>query len=137
MILIDAGPLIAGFDRTDTHHEQCAELLRTLPGPLLVPGTIVAEVCYMISREGFGATVEARFLRSFTDGSLRHADLESRDFERMAQLVEKYADFPLGGSDASVIALAERLHVTTILTLDRRHFRAVRPAHIDAFQLLP
>lgn len=55
----------------------------------------------------------------------------------MADLVERYADFPLGGSDASVIAIAERLSITTILTTDRRHFAAVRPAHIEAFTLLP
>ena len=54
-----------------------------------------------------------------------------------ADLVERYADFPLGGSDASVIAIAERLSITTILTTDRRHFAAVRPAHIEAFTLLP
>ncbi|MHA6785706.1 hypothetical protein ACVGOW_32620 [Pseudonocardia saturnea] len=55
----------------------------------------------------------------------------------MAQLVEQYADFPLGGSDASVVAIAERRSITTILTIDRRHFTAVRPNHIESFELLP
>jgi predicted nucleic acid-binding protein len=56
---------------------------------------------------------------------------------RMAELVRRYADFPLGAADASVIAVAERLKTTRIATLDHRHFRAVRPAHCDAFELLP
>jgi len=51
--------------------------------------------------------------------------------------VGRYADFPLGGSDASVIAIAERLSITTIMTTDRRHFAAVRPSHVEAFTLLP
>jgi predicted nucleic acid-binding protein len=55
----------------------------------------------------------------------------------MAELVELYADWPLGGTDASVIAIAERLGVTKVATLDRRHFAAVRPRHIEAFTLLP
>jgi predicted nucleic acid-binding protein len=55
----------------------------------------------------------------------------------MAQLVVEYADFPLGGTDASVIALAERLDARVVVTLDRRHFSAVRPRHRDAFELLP
>jgi predicted nucleic acid-binding protein len=55
----------------------------------------------------------------------------------MADLVEIYADFPLGTTDASVIAVAERLHITEIATLDRRHFAAVRPAHCKALTLLP
>ncbi len=59
------------------------------------------------------------------------------DFARIAELVEAYADFPLGGTDASAVALAERLAAPIINTFDRRHFAAVRPHHRDAFALLP
>lgn len=59
------------------------------------------------------------------------------DFVRMAELMERYADFPLGGTDASVIALAERLGSDTIITLDRRNFTVVRPRHLERFTLLP
>jgi predicted nucleic acid-binding protein len=59
------------------------------------------------------------------------------DWPRIADLVEQYRDFPLGGIDASVVALAERLHAETIVTLDARHFRAVRPKHRRAFRLVP
>ena len=55
----------------------------------------------------------------------------------MAGLVDTYADFPLGTTDASVIAVAERLGVTDVATLDHRHFDAVRPRHADSFILLP
>jgi predicted nucleic acid-binding protein len=55
----------------------------------------------------------------------------------MAELVEQYADLPLGTSDASVIALAERLDVTEVATLDLRHFTIVRPRHVQALTLLP
>jgi predicted nucleic acid-binding protein len=55
----------------------------------------------------------------------------------MAELVETYADFPLGTTDAAVIAVAERLGIIEIATLDHRHFHAVRPRHTDAFTLLP
>jgi len=129
--------LIAGFDDTDVWHDECARLLETLPGPLIVPPTIVAEVCYMISRYRFGSAAEAAFLRSFARGELVLGNLVDEDFERMAQLVEQYDNFPLDGSDASVIAIAERRSITTILTTDRRHFAAVRPRHVGAFELLP
>ncbi|MDI3421937.1 PIN domain-containing protein [Streptomyces luteolus] len=49
----------------------------------------------------------------------------------------KYADFPLGSVDASVVAVAERLGLTEVATLDHRHFSAVRPSHVPAFTLLP
>lgn len=55
----------------------------------------------------------------------------------MADLVDTYADFPLGTTDAAIIAVAERLGVTEVATLDRRHFHAVRLRHVDALSLLP
>jgi predicted nucleic acid-binding protein len=39
--------------------------------------------------------------------------------------------------DASVVAVAERLGIGTVATLDRRHFTVVRPRHVDMFELLP
>lgn len=59
------------------------------------------------------------------------------NWPRMADLVERYADFPLGVADASVIALAERLDAAVVITLDRRRFSAVEPRHRRAFELLP
>jgi uncharacterized protein len=59
------------------------------------------------------------------------------DWERVAQLTEKYADQHLGGVDAGLVAVAERLNVTTIATLDRRHFVIVRPNHTEALTLVP
>jgi len=59
------------------------------------------------------------------------------DLERMAELVETYADLPLGTVDASVVATAERLGQAEVATLDHRHFTVVRPKHVQAFTLLP
>jgi uncharacterized protein len=53
----------------------------------------------------------------------------------MADLVERYPDLRLGGTDASVVAIAERLRIARIATFDRRHFTVVRPTHIKAFTL--
>ena len=68
--------------------------------------------------------------------TLTVVDLELVDYERMAELVEVYADFPLGTTDAAVVAVAERLGIAEIATLDRRHFHAVRPRHVGGFELL-
>jgi uncharacterized protein len=55
----------------------------------------------------------------------------------MADLVVQYGKFPLGAADASVIAVAERLEVTRVATLDHRHFRQVAPTHCVALELVP
>lgn len=59
------------------------------------------------------------------------------DWERVRELVDRYQDLRLGGTDASLVAIAERLGATRIATLDHRHFRVIRPQHCDAFELLP
>jgi predicted nucleic acid-binding protein len=82
-----------------------------------------------------GATAEAAFLQGL--GSLDIEGPAREDFQRMAELVERYANFPLGGTDASLIALAERIGAGIVITLDRRHFAAVKPRHVEAFDLLP
>lgn len=136
MIIVDTGPLVAAADADDRQHARCVKMFRTARRPWLVPEPVIAEVCYLLERER-GSQVEAAFLRSFGQGSFTLAPLTLADTDRMAELVETYADFPLGGVDAAVIAIAERLKSSTIATLDRRHFTAVRPQHVPAFTLLP
>ncbi|MEV7907979.1 type II toxin-antitoxin system VapC family toxin [Streptomyces anulatus] len=135
MIVIDSGPLVAAVNIRDRYHEPCARLLRSHPGPLLVPATVVTEVCQLIERRQ-GSKAEAAFLSSFRTG-LVLADVTTEDLDRMSELVEVYADLPLGAVDASVIAVAERLGLTEVATFDRRHFTVVRSWHVDAFTLLP
>lgn len=77
------------------------------------------------------------FLRSMANGDLVPVELAPADYARMAELVEQYADLPLGTTDAAVITIAERLDIAEVATLDQRHFTVVRPRHATAFTLLP
>ena len=97
---------------------------------------MVAEVGYLLARES-GARLESLFLRSLADGDFTSVELTAVDYVRMADLVVRYASLPLGTTDASVMAVAERLKLTEVATLDRRHFTVVRPNHVDALTLLP
>jgi predicted nucleic acid-binding protein len=90
----------------------------------------------MIAR-AMGAPAEGRFLAQLADSDLQLEPVTHDDLVRMAELVSTYADLPLGVVDASVVAVAERLHATEVATLDHRHFRVVRPLHTAAFTLLP
>ena len=97
---------------------------------------VVGEVCYFLNTRATPAA-EASFLRSVVAGTFRLVEPASADLERTAALIEQYADLPLGAADASVIAVGERFGIKTVLTLDQRHFRIVRPRHVGSFQLLP
>ena len=72
----------------------------------------------------------------------RHSDcaelLRTRDdYNNIIELIGRYADLGLGFVDTSIATVAERLNVTTIATLNRRDFAVARPAHCDAFDLIP
>jgi hypothetical protein len=88
-------------------------------------------------RKALGAAVEAALLRAAARGEFRLEPPMPSDLERMAELVQTYADLPLGAVDAWIVATAERLGAATLATLNRRHFTVVRPAHVEAFTLLP
>lgn len=101
-----------------------------------MPYPVLTEVCYLLEREK-GTRAEAAFLRSISTGQISLIPLARADVDRMAELVETCADFPLGAVDASVFAIAERLGADAIATLDRRHFTVVRPKPPRSFALLP
>jgi uncharacterized protein len=88
----------------------------------------VTEVASLIAtRLGTGA--EVRFLGDLAAGNLVTEPVAASDWLRIAELVARYGDLPLGTVDASVVAAAERLGVTEVATLDRRHFGVVRPGN--------
>jgi predicted nucleic acid-binding protein len=135
-LLVDTGPLYSVADRDDGHYAACLDFFARSRGPFIVPDLVVAEVAYLISSR-LGTDTEIRFLGSLARGRLVSEPVHPGDWIRIAELVARYRDFPLGTVDASVVAAAERLGITKIATLDRRHFSVVRPAHVESFELLP
>jgi hypothetical protein len=97
-------------------------VLRTFDGPSTDLGARAKDVL----REEMGET-----------GDLEQTSCTEVDLVRMGELMRQYRGFPLGIADASVIALAERLKVNEVATLDHRHFRSIVPAHTPALNLLP
>jgi predicted nucleic acid-binding protein len=128
--------LYAYVDEDDRHHQACLDLLLTHRGPLLVPTLVVTEVAYLIETR-LGPEAEVRFLGDLASGDFASEPVAAADWLRMAALVWEYRDLPLGTVDASVVAAGERLDISQVATLDRRHFSVVRPSHAPAFELLP
>ena len=97
---------------------------------------VITEVAYLLATR-LGVEAEVRFLGDLASGAFSIEPVPPGDWLRIAELVAAYRDMPLGTVDASVVAAAERLAVTAVATLDRRHFGIVRPRHADGFTLLP
>jgi predicted nucleic acid-binding protein len=134
LAILDAGPMISAVDEGDDSYRAAVEAIGDPRFHLLVPAMCVAEATHIIERN-LGSQVEAGYLAALA--TFHVVAPEPEDFPRMAELVRQYANFPLGGTDASIVAMAERLDIRTIITLDRRHFSAIRPRHCERFTVLP
>jgi predicted nucleic acid-binding protein len=135
-LILDTGPLLAALDAADPDHERCAATITEAREDLVVPALVLAELDYWCHRR-LGAEVWIAFLDDVLAGAYRVEPPTGPDLVRCRDLQSTYLDLALGVTDASVIALVERLDEDKVATLDHRHFGTVRPSHVEALTLLP
>jgi predicted nucleic acid-binding protein len=135
-VLVDSSFLIALFNVDDYQHDNVNEIAESYRGRFVVPQVVMTEATYMIGRENsiWGAIA---FLREFTHWKPELIEVTMNDLERAASIMEQYLDAELDFVDCCIMALAERLDITEICTLDVRDFGIFRPTHCDYFELLP
>ena len=97
---------------------------------------MLAELDYLITTRVSPAIARA-FLVEVAGGAYRLEPMGSSDIAEAAEVIDRYRDLALGLADASLVVLSRRYDVTDILTLDERHFRAVRGASGRPFRILP
>jgi predicted nucleic acid-binding protein len=120
----------------DQDHDRVTEAVVRERSPITIPSSVVAETS-LLTASRVRAGAEAVFVRGLANSHWRREELGGADLLRIAELIEQYADARLDFVDASVIAVAERLGASRILTLDRRDFSIVRPRHVEAFEIMP
>jgi predicted nucleic acid-binding protein len=135
-LILDTGPLYASLDRKDQDHKRCRQLIEGTEEEIVIPAPVLPEVDYLVSTR-MGVSPMVALMRDIESGAYRVEDLESGDYSRVRELMDRYADMDLGFVDAGVIAVVERLSEPKLATLDHRHFLAVRVRHIDALEIVP
>lgn len=103
---------------------------------LVVPAPTLVEIDQLAQRRNIPGAVAA-MLDELLVGAFLLAAPDIEDYARIRELIEQYADLPLGFVDASVVATAERLDEDRVATLDRRDFSVVQPLHCERFTLVP
>lgn len=134
-LICDTGPLYAAMDTSDRSHGACAALLTTTPEAIAVPAPVLTELDWLTTSRGVPQAFSA-FLTDVAEGKVTVVDLIRPDYVRVQEMLERYADLPLGFVDAAVLAIVERLGETKLATLDHRHFGVVRPRHVSNLTLL-
>lgn len=134
-LIADSGALYALYDADDSYHLAVREVIQRETGSIIVPVAILSELDYLL-REFLGVDAELAFIDGVRSGAFRLEALTMTDLSRCRELILMYRDLDLGLVDTAVMATAERLDVSRILTVDERDFRAVRPRW-GHFVLLP
>jgi predicted nucleic acid-binding protein len=135
-IVVDTGPLYAMADRDDDWHGRVVAFLKRSRDELIVPVAVLPEAAYLLATH-LGPDAERKLIRSLIAGEMTVADLTLQDLRRAHELLTRYEATKLGLVDATVVATAERLKITRVLTTDRRDFSLIRPHHCKALELLP
>jgi uncharacterized protein len=136
VIILDTSGLVAAYGRDQVHGQQVLETLTGDAGPLVLSPFVLAELDYLItSRLGVGA--ELNVLEDVAGGVYRLAEFTQDDVTQARSVIAKYQDLKIGLADASIVVLAARHTTTRVLTLDLRHFRAMKPLQGGSFTILP
>ncbi len=135
-VLLDSGFLFASFNASEAEHEATIRVLESIREPIVLPVPAITEVAYLLARD-IGNEAAADFVASLAATELTLETPLQEDYLRSADVLRQYADANLDFVDALIAAMAERLNIKRLLTLDRRDFQLIRPKHCVSFELLP
>jgi predicted nucleic acid-binding protein len=135
-LVLDTGVLYAALDADDEHHRSSAALITETRERLVIPAPILAEIDHWC-RKRLSVDAFLGLLADVEHGAYAIVDLRPAEYRRAAELCDRYRDSDVGFVDASVLAVVERLGERKLATIDRRHFSLMRPAHVEALELLP
>ena len=136
MILLDTSGLLSALDESQRHHHECVRSIGEATPPLLLSPFVLAELDYLLMRH-VGRHAQIALLEEVARGAYQLAPFAAADVARAREVVEEYADLEVRLADASIVVLAERHAITDVLTLDERHFRAMRVERRKRFKVLP
>ncbi len=115
-IVVDSGPLVALFEAADAYHARALEFVRQSRAQLISTMAVVTEVMYVLEQNWPAGKDLLAWIHA---GGMILIEPLLEDFERIGQLLEKYADLPMDFADAVVVALCERLQTPHIASVDR------------------
>lgn len=136
MIIADTSGLLALFSESGRNHESVVAWVKKHNPVLVVSPFVIVEVDYLVATRK-GVEAELTVLRELTGGAYDLPVMTPHDLILAIDLVERYRDLRIGIVDASLVVLADRYRTSTILTLDRRHFMAVRSLDGGHFTIVP
>ncbi|MBI4689967.1 MAG: PIN domain-containing protein [Nitrospirae bacterium] len=134
MVIIDTGPIVSIFDKSEPLYEKCRYTLKTIKEPLLTTWPVLTESFYLLEDWQRG---QAELWSFILAGGLAIEDIKSENYSHIRDFMEKYSDRRIDVADASLLVTAEIYKIKTIFTLDRKDFSIYKTKHCKQFEIIP
>ena len=125
--ILDAGPLIAAWDKTDEHHQWANALLKKFPGPYLTTEFVLSEVAHMTGKD-------AEIIEGVRPGRFIFLGNLKEDAPAIQRVLFAYSQSDI--ADASLVVLSEKENKLPVLTTDKRHFQSYRRTDKSALPIV-
>lgn len=132
--LIDTGAILALLDRDDGWHRACTEAFGSMRLPLMTSSAVLAELFHLVGDSRREVASAWTFIRS---GAVTIASLSDADMPELDRLMARYHDRPMDFADATLVHLANRESLTTVLSIDHNDFETYRIGRNRRFRILP
>lgn len=120
--LLDSGFLFASLNASESEHQATIRVLEDIREPIVLPVPAITEIAYLLARD-INNEAAADFVASLAATELTLEIPRQEDYSRSAEILRQYSDAKLDFVDTLIVAIAERLNITRVLTLDRRDFQ--------------
>lgn len=132
--LIDTGAILALLDKSDQWHEACVAAFRQLRLPLLTTEAVLTELFHLIGDSSKEVEIAWKFVRS---GAVILGTIDHEELPQIHTLMSRYSDSAMDFADATLVHLAKRESLTTILTVDHADFCSYRIEGKRCFRVVP
>jgi predicted nucleic acid-binding protein len=113
--IIDSGPLIALFDKSDKYHEKVLDFLKSYQGKLICSWAVVTEVSHILD---FNLKVQIDFLKWCEIGGVEIHDISQNELTNIIKMMEKYCDIPMDLANATLMYIASKEQIKDIVSID-------------------
>jgi uncharacterized protein len=122
--LLDTGPLVAFFDKSDQFHAWAVAQWAQAPVPLLTCEAVLAEAAYLL-REHAGLPSE-KVLALFERKVIAAPFQLELHAAPVSQILERYRDQQMQLADACLVRMSELQRNSRVFTVDRTDFQVYR-----------
>ncbi|MFA7569646.1 MAG: hypothetical protein WCY75_00180 [Sulfurimonadaceae bacterium] len=113
--IIDSGPLIALFDRSDKYHKIVLDFIKSYQGKLITSWAVITEVSHMLD---FNLQVQIDFLKWCEMGGIEVYPISQDEISNIRVMMEKYSNIPMDLADATLMYIANKENIKNIVSID-------------------